>query len=71
MFHSRNLSNKTNRLHKSCLRNICKDKTTSFEELLEKDHSISIHHRNIQTIVIEMYEITSEVFQLRGESYYN
>ena len=54
-------------------------KTNSFEELLEKDNSVYIHQRNIQTLVIEMYKVTNglsseimnEVSQLRGESHYN
>ena len=46
-FHSRNLNNKINRLHERCLRVIYNDKTSSFEQLLENDNSVSIHHRNI------------------------
>ena len=53
MFHSRNLINKINRLHERCLRFIYNDKTSSFEQLLENDNSVSIHHRNIQTLAIE------------------
>ena len=59
MFHSRNLNNKINRLHEHCLRVIYNDKTSSFEQLLENDNSVSIHHRNIQTLVIEMYQVTN------------
>ena len=54
-------------------------RTNSFEQLLEKDNSVSIHQRNIQTLVIEMYKVTNglsseimnEVFQLKGESHCN
>ena len=59
MFHSRNLNNKINRLHEHCLRVIYNDKTSSLEQLLENDNSVSIHHRNIQTLVIEMYQVTN------------
>ena len=73
MFHSRNLNNKINRLHERCLRVIYNDKTSSFEQLLENDNSVSIHHRNIQTLAIEMYKVTNglspeimnELFQIR------
>ena len=58
MFHSRNLNNKINRLNERCLRVIYNDKTSSFEQLLENDNSVSIHHRNIQTLAIEMYKVT-------------
>ena len=39
------------------LRLIQNDKLSSYEELLEKDVSVSVHHRNIQSLAIEMLEI--------------
>ena len=54
MFHSRLLNNKINKLHKRCLRMICNDKRSNFEELLIKDNFVSIHHRNIQMLANEM-----------------
>ena len=47
MFHSRALNNKINRLHERWLRTLYNDKTSTFNELLEKDNSVSIHYRNI------------------------
>ena len=49
------------------------------EQLLENDNSVSIHHRNIQTLATEMYKVTTglspeimnEIFQIREESCYN
>ena len=44
MCHNRTYNNnKINRLHERCLRLIYNDKHSSFEELLEKDSSVSIH----------------------------
>ena len=48
-------------------------------ELLEKDGSVSIHHRNIQSLVIEMYKvknklaptITGNIFGTMPENHYN
>lgn len=37
------------------------DYTTSFEELLIKDKSVSIHHRNIQTVAIEMFKVKNNL----------
>ena len=54
MFHSRSLNNKTNRLHERCLRMIYNDKQSNFGELLVRDNSVSIHHRNIQHLTIQM-----------------
>ena len=43
VFHSRENNRKINRLHERCLRTIYNDKQSSFNELLEKDGSVSIH----------------------------
>ena len=40
-----------------CLRPIRNDKLSSYEEHLEKDGSVSVHHRNIQSLAIEMLQI--------------
>ena len=34
--HSRLINNKINRQHQKCLHNVCSDKTSSFEKLLDK-----------------------------------
>ena len=68
MFHSHSLNNKINRLQER-----------SFEELLAKDNSVSVHHNNNHAIAIELYkvvngispEIMNEVLKLREETHYN
>ena len=40
-----------------CLRLIQNDKLSSYEELLEKYGSVSVYHRNIQSLAIEMLQI--------------
>ena len=57
MFHSRGLNNKINRIHERALRITYKDKSSTFQELLEKDNSVSIHHRNVQKLAIEIYKV--------------
>ena len=57
MFHSRKVNNKINRLHERALTLIYNDYKSSFNELCEKDGSMTIHHRNIQSLSIEMYKI--------------
>ena len=59
MFHSRILNNRINRLHERALRLVYKNSTLSFEELLQKDNSVTIHHRNSQKLATEMIKIIS------------
>ena len=56
MFHSRSLNNKINRIHERALRITYNDKSSNFQELLDKDNSVTIHHRNIRTLAIETYK---------------
>ena len=57
MFHSRRLSNKINSIHERALRISYQDNTSTFQELLNKDNSVSIHHRNLQLLATEMFKI--------------
>ena len=56
MFHSRILNNRINKLHERALRLVYKDTHLTFEELLRKDGTFSIHHRNLQKLVTEVYK---------------
>ena len=57
MNHSRILNSRINRLHERSLRIVYKDKKSNFQELLNKDKSVTIHHRNIQYLAIELYKV--------------
>ena len=77
MFHSRGLNNKINRIHERALRVTYNDKSSSYRELLTKDRSVTIHHRNIRALAIEIYKVMqgisppllNEVFVPRHCSY--
>ena len=58
MFHSRGgLNNKISRIHERALRITYNDKSSSNGELLTKDRSVTIHHRNIRALAIEIYKV--------------
>ena len=59
MFHSRKLNNRINRIHERSLRIVYNDKVSSFEELLNRDNSFTIHERNIQALAIELYKVVN------------
>ena len=61
MFCSRQMNRKINNIHERALRLVYVDYTSSFNELLSKDKSISIHHRNIHCVAIEMYKVKNEL----------
>ena len=54
--HSRGLNNRINRLHERSLRIAYQDNVSSFEELLKRDNSVTIHERNIQSLAIELFK---------------
>ena len=58
MFHSRNNNKKITHLHERCLRLIYSDKSSSYEELLERDGSVSIHRKNAQVIRLKLWSNT-------------
>ena len=47
--YNHSLNHKTNQLHERCLRIIYSDKKSSFDELLDKNESVSIHYQNVQS----------------------
>ena len=47
MFHSRRLKNHINNIHERASQVVYRNHITSFEELLEKDKSVTIHQRNL------------------------
>ena len=73
MLHSRELNNKINRIHERSLRSVYSDKTSTFQELLDKDNSVSVHHKNIQVLATEIYKtvnglaptIMNSVFEIK------
>ena len=61
MCRSRLMNNKIKRLHKKCLRIVYSDKTLPFEELLDKDGSVTTRTRNLQVLATEMFKVYKEL----------
>ena len=57
MLHSRRNNKKIKPLYEKLLQLIQNDKLSSHEELLEKDGSESVHHRNFQSLALEILQI--------------
>ena len=78
MFHSRLLNNRINKIHERALRIVFKDNKATFNELLERDGSVTIHERNIQSLATEMFKayngispaILKSVFPLKEHAQY-
>ena len=79
IIHSSSNNKKIKILHGRCIRIIYNEKQSSFDELPNKDSSVSIHIRNIQKLAIEMFRfykglsppLMINIFKLRAENTYN
>ena len=77
MIHSRTLTNRINNIHKRALRLTYEDNKSSFKHLLEKDHSVTVHHKNVEVLVTEIFkvknnlacDIMKDVFELKEPPY--
>ena len=76
MFHSRSLNNEINRIHERSLRLVYQN-NLSFSELLDLDNSVTVHQKNLQVLVTEIYkvkngiapDIMNDIFELQNPSY--
>ena len=74
--HSRNLNNKINRIHEQALRLVYQN-NLNFSELLDLDNSVTLHQKNLQDLMTEIYkvkhgiapEIMKDIFELQNPSY--
>ena len=61
MFHSREVNQRINRLHGRAPRLVYNDYCSTFEHLLEKDDSCTVHHSNLHFLSIELYKIVNDL----------
>ena len=79
MCYSRKLSNRIKRLKERCLRIAYSDSSSSYDEMMEKDDAVSIHHKGLQTLAIKSFEtfyvvfpqLIDEVLSLKDSDLYN
>ena len=78
MCDSRKINNQINKLHERDLRLAYNDKSPSFREIIERDKSVTIHEKNIQVLLTEIFkvksggvapEIMTEIFKFKGHLY--
>ena len=62
MFQGRIVNKKINPLHKRALRNVYKDYISPFEDLPKRDKSVTIHHKNIQSLAIELFKVNQNLY---------
>ena len=61
MFCSKQSNNRINLKHEQSLRISYKDQKTSYQNLLETHNELTIHQRNMQVSMTEIYEIVNGV----------
>ena len=77
MFRGRELNRKINHVRERSLRIVYKDYNSSFNDLLKKNKSVCILHRNIQSLAIGLFKvkenlsntIMSDIFPTRALNY--
>ena len=71
MFCSRKSNDKINRLHERSLRIAYKDFDSSYEELLSRSNSFTIHEQNIHCLAIEIYKVANGLSTGEFENLFN
>ena len=61
MFSSRKSHSLINRIHERSLRTVYNDTSKTFQELLQRNRSVSIHHKNIQTLTTDLFKVVNNI----------
>ena len=77
MFCSRSSNIMINKIHKRALRVVFNDHTSDFKTLLQKSKDVCNHHRNTETLLIEIFKtkndlapsIMGSIFKRRNSAY--
>ena len=61
MFSSQRSNNLINRIRERSLRTVYNDTSSTFQELLKRNRSFSIHHKSTQTLNTEMFKVMHSI----------
>ena len=61
MNHNKSVNKKINNLHERALRLIYCDHSSNFQELLQRNNSVTIHQKNIQALAIMMHKVVNKI----------
>ena len=61
MNHNKSINKKINKLHERALRLIYCDHSSNFQELLQRENSVTIHQKNIQTLASMLYKVVNNI----------
>ena len=61
MFSNRAMNARINKLQERSLRILYRDDESTFEELLVKDNSITVHDQNIKLLALEMFKVKNDI----------
>ena len=78
MFHDRSVNKKINKIHERAPRMVYKESYSSYEDLLKKTESVTIHQRNLKLLAIEIYKAQNnhnpsfmkQIFVMKGIPYH-
>ena len=61
IFSSRRSITLINRICERSLRAVYNDTSSAFQELLQRNRSVSTHHKNIQTLAMEVFKVVNNI----------
>ena len=62
MFSCRRFNNLINQIHERSLRTVYNDTSSTFQERVQHNRSVSIYYKNIQTLTTEMFEMVTNIY---------
>ena len=60
-----------NQIHKRSLRTVYKDISSTFQQLLQRCRSVSIHHNNTQTLTTEVFKVVNNICPLVTKTFFD